>query len=178
MTTRPAQPKSRKKRRSGAINHQEAFADYVRLPRPERSYTNLAQLYVERKYYDTVATARSVIARWAGEHRWQERIEAAATEQSERELREAAELDANTYLRTSQELNRRAEFVDGLHMDELVRMRESVRKPAVKGTMEVTGKNGGPIQHDHIVRDMSAFTDDEMDALAELAERKKTEALS
>ena len=178
MPKATGQRKSHKPRRSGAINHQEAFLDYVRLPRGERSYTNLAELYVARKYYDTVATARSVIARWGREHRWQDRIDAAATEQAERDLREAAELDAKTFLRTSQELNSRAEFADGLHMDDLIRMRESVRKAPVKGTVEVTGKNGGPIQHDHIHRDMSAFTDDEIDALAAIAERTKAESLS
>lgn len=42
-------------------------------------------------------------------------------------------------------------------------------------TLEHTGKDGGPIQHTH--RDLSVFDDDEVVALAEMAERRKAGAL-
>ena len=39
--------------------------------------------------------------------------------------------------------------------------------------VEVTGKDGGPIKHDHVTRDMTGFSDAEIDSLAAIAERVK-----
>lgn len=44
--------------------------------------------------------------------------------------------------------------------------------------IEHSGPDGDPIRHEHTHRDLSAFTDDEIDALAAMAERRKTGELA
>ena len=149
----------------------QAFADYVALGKG-RTLESLQKRYKA----DTrpVPTRRlSTLKVWSSAFKWQDRIKTAVTEEAERKLEEAAQLDAETFYETSVLLNDRVKYTTRHHLDEIVKMRESVRRPPVKGTVEVTGKNGGPIQHDHIHRDMSAFTDDEIEALAAIAERTK-----
>ena len=126
--------------RKGQRTAEEAFLDYVSLNRDERSLRLLAETYVDRGYYKTVGSALSVLGRWSARHRWQDRIRQAATEAAERKIQEAADLDADTFLRTSRELNRRSEHADALQMDQMIRMRESVRKPAPKGGAAVSVK--------------------------------------
>lgn len=126
--------------RKGQRTAEEAFLDYVSIDRKERSLRLLAEIYVERGYYKKPGTALAVLNRWSAQHRWQERIRQAATEAAERKLQEAADLDADTFLRTSRELNKRAEYADALQMDQMIRMRETVRKPTPKGGTAVSVK--------------------------------------
>jgi hypothetical protein len=115
-----------------------AFADFVALG-DGRSLSKLAEVYRNRT--EPVPTRQlSRLKIWSSKYNWIARIEQFEDEQAESKLAQAARLDADTYVRTSKELNRRASHVDALHMDELIRMRESVRKPQPKGGTAVSVK--------------------------------------
>lgn len=115
---------------------EEAFADYVALG-PDRSYRALAAEYVKQNRYKTETTAFNAIAKWAGKYRWQDRIAEAANARSSEMLEAAAELDAGTFLETSRLLNERIGHTSPLQLDAVIKMRESVRKPAPKGGTNV-----------------------------------------
>lgn len=133
MTTAHGQRKSKEAPNPRAA---EAFLDFVRLG-PKRSLPKLAELYQNRT--EPVPTKQlSRLKVWSTKYKWQERVEQVDDEEAEAELRRAARMDAQTFNRTSEELNRRSAYANGLHMDELVRMRETVRKPAPKGGTSVT----------------------------------------
>jgi hypothetical protein len=51
---------------------------------------------------------------------------------------------------------------------------ERVAKDDYGTRTEIVGKDGGPIRIDQTTRDLSAFTDDQIDKLAEVAEQVKT----
>ncbi len=150
----------------------EAFAAYVALG-PGRTLRTLADQYVQQGRYKTAATALRIFADWSVRDRWQDRIRDVLTAEAERNLEEAAMLDAATFLQSSRLLYERMQYATREHADALVKMRESVRRPAPKlGTIDV--KHSGTIKHAH--HDMSHFTDDEIDALAAIAERRMVEA--
>ena len=125
-------------RRKGALTAEEAFADYVSIPRHERSYTALAEIFVSRGYYENVGTARAVIGRWASRDSWQERIRQAATERAMEQLAEADELDADTLLETAKRFNELIHSPGFFDANTLARIRDSVRKPAPKGGTSVS----------------------------------------
>lgn len=117
---------------------EEAFADYVAMG-ADRSLAALCARYQNET--NPVPTRRiGTLKNWSTTYNWQARIASAVTEAAERKLQEAAELDADTFLRTSQELNKRAEYADALQMDQMIRMRETVRKPTPKGGTAVNVK--------------------------------------
>lgn len=113
-----------------------AFAAYIAMGH-RRSLANLARLLVEQNHYKTVATAKSHLATWSVKYHWQDRIAAAITEKSERMLVQASEIDAKTFLRTSELLAERIAWTDPGHIDVVIKARESVRKPAPKGSASV-----------------------------------------
>lgn len=80
------------------------------------------------------------LGKWSSKYHWQAQIANAATARSDALLHEAAELDADTFLATSRLLNERVHLAIPGHTDIVVKMRESVRKPAPKGatTVDVT----------------------------------------
>ena len=123
-----AGPKAQTKESAEAA---ECFAAYVAMG-VTRSLRKLAAELVRHNQYKTETKALNSIARWSSQHRWQERIEQAATERSERMLREAAELDADTFLRTSRHLHRQVNDFSS-YPDTVIKIRESVRKPMPKG---------------------------------------------
>lgn len=119
----------------------EAFRDYVALG-PKRSLRLLAKIYAERERYKTATTAFSVLSRWSALFRWQERLAAATSAHIDAILAEAGEVDAKTFLRTSELLAERVAMSQPLDADFLVKVRESVRKPAPRGAggVDVTVK--------------------------------------
>jgi hypothetical protein len=127
MADSTAQPKSKETAKAA-----EAFAHYVALG-PSRSLRKLAADYVRQNRYKTATTALRILQDWSVNFKWQDRIITAMTEEADKKLEEAAALDADTSLKTSIELNKRAEYIDAMKMDELIRMRETVRKPMLKG---------------------------------------------
>jgi len=163
-----AGPKAQPKESAEAA---ECFAAYVAMG-VNRSLRKLATELVRQNQYKTETKALNSIARWSTQHNWQDRIEQAATERAERMLREAGELDADTFLRTSRHLHRQVNDFSS-YPDTVIKIRESVRKPMPKGGAQVDVVHSGTIKHAH--KDMTAFTDDEIDALATIAERRKRE---
>ncbi len=163
-----AEPKAQPRE---TVEAKEAFAAYVGLG-VNRSLRKLAAELVRQERYKTETTAFNVAGRWSAQHKWQERIEQAVTDRAERMLREASEIDADTFLRTSRHLQRHVDHYGDIP-DTVIKIRESVRKPMPKGGAQVDVVHSGTIKHAH--KDMTAFTDDEIDALATIAERRKRE---
>jgi hypothetical protein len=117
----------------------QAFADYVDLG-PARSLKLLAQRYVEQKRYKTTTTAKGQLARWSVQFHWQERLTAAASARSERLLEQAAEIDADSFYKSSVELNKaitKSVRSNGGDIRHVISIRESVRKPSSKGSTSV-----------------------------------------
>lgn len=107
---------------------------------PGRSLRALHERYCQQDA-DKVPTRRfETLADWSVKYHWQERIEHAASDRAQRLLEEAAELDADTFLQTSRLLNERVKWTDAGHIDVVIKMRESVRKPAPKGGTSVNVK--------------------------------------
>ena len=113
----------------------EAFAQYVALG-PGRSLRLLARTLVTQELYKTEQSALTVVGRWSRQHNWQDRIGNAATERAERMLQEAAQLDADTFLKTSKKLNEQVK--NTTEPGDIVRIRESVRRPVPKGGAAVS----------------------------------------
>jgi hypothetical protein len=108
-----------------------AFADYVAMG-SGRSLRALCESY------HVVPTQRfETLGKWSSEYQWQARIEQAATARSDAMLKEASDLDAETFLQSSRLLNDRMKYATREHADAIVKMRESVRKPAPKGGSSV-----------------------------------------
>jgi hypothetical protein len=110
----------------------EAFAAYVGMG-PGRNLRALAAILAEQGHYKTATTALGQLARWSSEHRWQERLAAAVTAKTEDALAKAAEIDAQSFLRTSEMIAERLAMTTPMMLDVLVKTRESVRKPEPKG---------------------------------------------
>ena len=115
----------------------EAFAQYAALG-PGRSLRKLANLMVQQGLYKSSTVAFRSLGEWSSQHNWQERIGNAATERSEAMLKEAAELDADTFLVTSRLLNERVKMTMAVDTDHVVKVRESVRKAVPKGGASVS----------------------------------------
>lgn len=115
----------------------EAFAAYVALG-PDRSLRKLAAKLARHNQYESETQAFNALARWSSAHNWQDRIDHAATIRSEALLTQAAELDADTFIRTSRQLNERVQTQSPIAVEPMLRIRESVRKPPPKGAAAVT----------------------------------------
>ncbi len=154
----------------------QAFADYVALG-PSRSIRNLHADYLNRQQTaNKPPTVRYVtLGEWSSKFHWQQRVRQAASEQARQKLEEAEELDADTFLESSRLLNERMHSPSPINTDVVIKVRETVRKPSVKtNTTDVNVTHSGTVKHAH--HDMSSFTDDEIERLAEIAERRKAEA--
>lgn len=152
-----------------------AFADYVDMPPGERSLEALAAKY--RRRTESVPTKQlSRLKVWSAKYEWPRLIATAITENVRRKLELAAELDADTFLKTSERLHETVASPGYIHPSDVTRIRESVRKAEPKATTTVDVKHSGTVKHAH--HDMSQFTDDEIDTLAEIASRQKAEVTS
>ena len=153
----------------------QAFADYVAMLPGKRSLDALAEQY--KSSTKPVPTKHASRLRyWSSKYQWQARISEAVTQAVTRKLELAAELDADTFLKTSERLNETISTPGHMHPADVTRIRESVRKPEPKAAASIDVTHSGTIKHAH--HDMSGFTDDEIDALAEIAERQKAEVAS
>jgi hypothetical protein len=114
----------------------EAFAQYVAMG-PGRSLRGLGAVLAEQGVYKTSASAFRVLKDWSVKYRWQERLAAAITEKTERMLAHAAEIDAKSFLRTSELIAERLAWTDAGHIDVVLKARESVRRPAPKGSANI-----------------------------------------
>lgn len=118
----------------------EAFALYVGMG-PGRSLTGLAYMLVERNQYKTRTTARASVAVWSAKYRWQERLAAAITAKIEDALAKATEIDAGTFLKTSELLAKQLAGSDTHTADLVIKVRETVRKPEPRGAQASVNVN-------------------------------------
>jgi hypothetical protein len=116
----------------------QAFQDFVALG-PSRSLRKLHEIYCQQSDIKPPTKRFRTLAEWSTVFGWQDQIVNAATAISERMLNEAAELDADTFLKTSKGLNSRVDETSAKNMDirDVIQIRESVRKPAPKGSASV-----------------------------------------
>jgi len=161
----------RSKQRKPDATGAELFAAWVEAGAPK--YRPFAEFLVQRGRYKTATTALGQIGRFASRDTWQERKEQALDEEAEAKLKEASSIDADSFLRSSRVLNERLKYATREHADVIVKIRESVRRPVAKTVADVNVKHTGTVTHNH--RDLSMFSDDEITAMAALAERRKAE---
>lgn len=171
MAEQAEQPKPKDKRRTPDATGPELFAAWIDAGTPK--YREFATVLHNQGRYKSVATAFSSICAYSGRDKWQDRKANALDEAAEAKLKEAATIDADSFLRSSKVINDRLKMATREHADVIVKMRESVRRPTVKTTTDVNVKHTGTVTHNH--RDLSMFTDDEIASMAALAERRKAE---
>ena len=114
----------------------EAFAAYVAMG-PGRSLRSLAHVLAEQNHYKTASTAQRILADWSVRYRWQERLSAAITARTEDALAKAAEIDAQVFLGTREELSKRMAYADMLPLDAIIKVVEATRKPEPRGATQV-----------------------------------------
>lgn len=105
-----------------------AFGCYVAMG-PGRNLRALASILVEQDHYKTASTAFGILAGWSGRYRWQERLSAAITARTEDALAKAAEIDAQSFARTSELIADRLAVAEPAQLDAVIKIREAVRKP-------------------------------------------------
>ncbi len=137
-----AEPKAQPRE---TVEAKAAFAAYVSLGHG-RSLQKLADLRVSQGLAKTSASALVLAKRWSSRHNWQSRIEQAVTDRAERMLREASEIDADTFLTTSRHLHRQVTQY-GDFPDTTIKIRESVRKPMPKGGAQVSVNVSVEVRH-------------------------------
>ena len=125
-------------RRKPDATGSELFAAWIDAGTPK--YRDFAEHLAQQGRYKTALTALGMIGRAASRDKWQERKTHALDEAAEAKLKEAATIDADTFIRSSRILNDRMKYATREHADAIVKMRESVRKPAPKTatTLNVT----------------------------------------
>jgi len=115
---------------------EQAFADYVAMG-PSRSLRALAEAY-QGGIKPAPTRKLRTLAEWSTRYRWQERIAKAVTELTEAKMREAAELDAASFLRTSEVIAAISVLMMQNPLDvsvaDVVKLRESVRRPVASST--------------------------------------------
>lgn len=111
----------------------EAFSDYVGLG-SARSLEALVSVY--RTYTKPAPTKHlRTLKDWSAKFRWQARIVEAATAETDRKLHRAAEMDAETFFKSSEKLHNAIEQASDPR--DIISIRESVRKPVAKGATHV-----------------------------------------
>jgi hypothetical protein len=124
------------KRRKPDATGAELFALWVDSGTP--TYRDFAAILQRQGYYKTAATAARRVADIASRDKWQDRKAQALNDAAMTALEEAARIDAQSFLLTSKELARRLRYTTSEHLDSLLKMRESVRKPTPKSTTTVS----------------------------------------
>lgn len=118
----------------------EAFAMYVAMG-PGRSLTNLAHILTEQNRYKTRTTARNAVATWSARYRWQERIASAVTAQGEELLAQITEFDIHALRISSELLYRQILTLQPSDVDEIIKIRQMVRRPEPRGGSESVNVN-------------------------------------
>jgi hypothetical protein len=109
----------------------ECYAVYVSLG-PKRSFAKTADALIANGHNGKRAAIIRQLERWSSRYLWQERLTATITALMDARLEQAAEIDAQSFLRTSEEIAARLEWTTPEHIDTVLKMRESVRKPVAK----------------------------------------------
>lgn len=149
----------------------EAFERYLAMG-PKRSIRALAERDAAQNLYKNATAAHRVYADWSVKYRWRTRLAEAASVRTERLLGEAAELDADTFRLTSEKLHERMGMMTpALHLDAIVKLRESVRKPAQKGAGTVAVSVSVSVEIRRLAEQVAADAGLDPDAVVAEAER-------
>lgn len=139
-----------------------AFDRYISMG-PKRSIRGLAAQMVRQDLYKNSASAERVLNTWSSDYQWQSRIASSVTALADARLEQAAELDAASFLKTSERIAERLDWTMPENIDTVLKMRESVRKPSAK-------QAAVSVNLTVIVDDLArkyGLTDDEREALFE-----------
>lgn len=120
----------RSKQRKPDVTGAELFAAWIDAGAPK--YRPFADLLVQQGRYKTATTALGQLGRFASRGQWQDRKAQALNDAADAKLQESAVLDADSFLLSSRELNRRMQYATSDHLDAIIKIRESVRKPQPK----------------------------------------------
>lgn len=113
-----------------------AFDRYIGMG-PKRSIRSLAAQLVRENLYKNSASAERVLNTWSSDYQWQSRIAIAATALADARLEQAAELDAASFLKTSEIIAERLAYTTHDNIDTVIDMRQAVRKPTPKGGVAI-----------------------------------------
>lgn len=168
-----------KTQRAMTLKAAEAFAAYVAMP-PKRSYRKLADALVQQGFYKNATSALRTIAKWATDYAWQDRLANAVTDLTRQRLEQAAEIDADTYLVTSEKLRARLDYTDPLQVAVVLDIRAAVKPPATKAEVSGTVRHQHEHEHSGVVKhahhDLSGLSDDQLDALIAFQRSRLAEA--
>jgi hypothetical protein len=110
----------------------EAFALYVGMG-PKRSLEGLCKCL--QSATEPPPTRRlETLKDWSVRYGWQARLSSAVTALAESRLEQAAEIDARSFLRTSELIEERLDYTSPLQLDAIIKARETVRKPSAKSS--------------------------------------------
>lgn len=109
----------------------EAFDLYVAMGH-RRSLRSLADDMVRRNFYKSSTVAFRQLGEWSSKYGWLDRISASVTALAEARLERAAELDAESFLKTSEIIAERLAYTTRDNIDTVLNMRQAVRKPTPK----------------------------------------------
>lgn len=109
----------------------EAYDAYVSLGH-RRSLRLLADELVRRTLYKSSTVAFRQVTEWSSKFGWQDRLSAAVTALADERLAQAAELDAQSFLKTSEIIAERLAYTTHDNIDMVIKARETVRKPTAK----------------------------------------------
>ena len=111
----------------------EAFDDFVSLG-PSRSLRKLIASYRQRSANESPTVRFETLAEWSSRYQWQDRLVSATTALTEARLECAAELDAGSFLKTSELIADTLAYTTRHNLDAVLAIRQAVRKPTPKGT--------------------------------------------
>lgn len=116
----------------------QAFDDFVALG-PTRSLRKLYERYRQQTVSKPPSSRLETLFEWSTKYGWQDRIASAVTALAEARLEMASEIDAGSFLKTSELIAERLTWTTPHHLDSILDIRSAVRKPATKGaTVTVT----------------------------------------
>jgi hypothetical protein len=133
---RPSPQPTTPPRPAESAKAEEWFVRYVAMG-PQRSLEKLAEERVSQNVSKTKLSALNQLKNWSRKHQWQNRLKELRSVQAQEMLDEAADLDADTFLRSSRIANERMKYATHHNIDVVLKMRESVRKPAPKSGTSV-----------------------------------------
>lgn len=107
------------------------FADFVGMG-PGRSLRKLHERYRQQTASKPPAVRLETLFEWSTKYAWQDRLANAVTALTEQRLEQAAEIDSGSFFKTSELIAQTLDYTTHHHLDAILKMRESVRKPSPK----------------------------------------------
>lgn len=113
---------------------EQAFLDYVAMG-PGRSLEALRDRY-QSETEPSPTKRLATLKDWSARYHWQARIATSVAARTEVLIEQAAEFDAYTFAQTSRKLHE--SIAKATDVQEIIRIRESVRKPMPRGGADIS----------------------------------------